>query len=287
MKRQNYQRERLLLYFFAKPLDFFAMKQKLSGAVRLFTKSRSRLGISRDVHTQHPNLAASDLGVGFGYLNLVFSDRFDFAADQHDASLKSFQYLKITSGTSVGSDYGSPLVVLMLSLWGSHVTVGYFRLVLAVAFIEVLELPAQIHSQMLAHAEAGLPHEACGLFATGSNGLGEAGGNSLGEAEVVRVEKFFAMTNAAASQQIYQLDGLEMIKVEAQAEDEGLSIIGVMHSHTHTTAYPSPTDVADAARFDPFGMMHFIIVSLKHPEPQLRSYRIIDGEVSEEEVELV
>lgn len=174
---------------------------------------------------------------------------------------------------------------------------------MAVAFIEVLELPAQIHSQMLAHAEAGLPHEACGLFAAGSNGLGEAGGsavgeagssglgeaggNSLGEAEVVRVEKFFAMTNAAASQQIYQLDGLEMIKVEAQAEDEGLSIIGVMHSHTHTTAYPSPTDVADAARFDPFGMMHFIIVSLKHPEPQLRSYRIIDGEVSEEEVEQV
>jgi proteasome lid subunit RPN8/RPN11 len=57
-----------------------------------------------------------------------------------------------------------------------------------------------------------------------------------------------------------------------------------MHSHTHTTAYPSPTDGRDAAAFDPFGAWHYIIVSLKDAVPVLRSYRLIEGEISEEPV---
>lgn len=165
----------------------------------------------------------------------------------------------------------------------------------------MLELPAQIYSEILAHARAGLPHEACGQFAGSrdsrqnssavAQNSGDGKGGGIDSAihvvdKAVRVEKFFPMTNAAASEKIYRLDGLEMLQVEDQAETEGLSIIGVMHSHTHTTAYPSPTDVADAARFDPFGTMHFIIVSLKHPEPQLRSYRIRSGKIFEEEVRL-
>jgi proteasome lid subunit RPN8/RPN11 len=59
------------------------------------------------------------------------------------------------------------------------------------------------------------------------------------------------------------------------------TLVGVMHSHTHTTAYPSPTDVADAGRFDPFGAWIFVIVSLKHPEAVLRAYRILDGLITE------
>ncbi len=54
-------------------------------------------------------------------------------------------------------------------------------------------------------------------------------------------------------------------------------MLGVMHSHTHTTNYPSPTDIGDAERFDPFGLWHFVIVSLKHPDPSLRSFRIQEG----------
>ena len=59
-------------------------------------------------------------------------------------------------------------------------------------------------------------------------------------------------------------------------------MLGVMHSHTHTSAYPSPTDVRDATAFDPFGAFHYVIVSLKHADPVLRSYRIVDGEITEE-----
>ncbi len=126
---------------------------------------------------------------------------------------------------------------------------------------------------MVGHAITGLPDEACGLFA------GAFGGD--------RVERFFPMRNAAESSQIYELDGHEMMMVEREADEAGLAVIGVMHSHTHTTNHPSPTDVADAARFDPFGAWRFVIVSLKHADPSLRSYRILDGEITEELVVIV
>ena len=138
------------------------------------------------------------------------------------------------------------------------------------AFEAMLEMSARTQQAMVAHAVAGLPHEACGLFA------GLPGSN--------RVERFFGMRNAAESREIYVLDGLEMMDTERTADTAGLIVMGVMHSHTHTTNYPSPTDIADAARFDPFGTWHFVIVSLRHPEPSLRSFRILDGQVTEEPV---
>jgi len=126
---------------------------------------------------------------------------------------------------------------------------------------------------MLAHAYDGLPNEACGLFAG-------AFGSS-------HVESFHPMTNAAESQQIYTLDDQEYLDVESRTDEGGQAILGVMHSHTHTTAYPSPTDVEDAARFDPFGTWFFVIVSLKHPEPALRAYTILDDAITEHLVDVV
>ena len=143
----------------------------------------------------------------------------------------------------------------------------------ALPLARVLEISSSVHAQMLGHAIAGLPNEACGLFA------GEFGGD--------RVERFFPMTNTASSSRIYQLDSAEIMSVERAADDRGLAVIGVMHSHTHTTNYPSPTDVADAARFDPFGVWRFIIVSLKHSDPSLRCYKILGDTITEEPVVLI
>ncbi len=126
---------------------------------------------------------------------------------------------------------------------------------------------------MIGHAVRGLPNEACGLI------VGMFGSD--------RVERFFPMRNAAESSRIYELDSHEMMAVEREVDEGGLAIIGVMHSHTHTINYPSPTDVADAARFDPFGSWQFVIVSLKDPDPSLRSYRILDGEITEQSVRVV
>lgn len=134
----------------------------------------------------------------------------------------------------------------------------------------MLTLTPAVRDEMVAHAIRGLPHEACGLFAA-----------PVGTTDV---EAFFPMVNAAESSQIYQLDGAEMMAVERQADDAGLQIVGVMHSHTHTTAYPSPTDVRDAAAFDPFGAWHYIIVSLKDAVPVLRSYTIAGEVITEETV---
>ena len=136
----------------------------------------------------------------------------------------------------------------------------------------VLGLSRDVYDEILAHAVAGLPNEACGLFAAAS--------------EAADVAAFYPMTNAAASDRIYEFDGAEHLAAENRAEDAGLTVVGVMHSHTRSTAYPSPTDVAQAGRFDPLGVWHYVIVSLKHPEPALRSYRIVAGVISEEEVRI-
>ena len=124
---------------------------------------------------------------------------------------------------------------------------------------------------MVAHALAGVPYEACGLFA----------GSVDDQAEGPSVDRFFPMRNAAESRKIYRLDGHEHLDVENTVDEAGAVLVGVMHSHTHTQAYPSPTDVADAARFDPLGTWVFVIVSLEHPEPGLRAFRILDGAITE------
>lgn len=134
----------------------------------------------------------------------------------------------------------------------------------------MLTITRAVHEAMLAHAVAGLPNEACGLFAA--------------DPATGRIERFFPMTNTAASSQIYRIDGRELLAVEAEADAAGLLVSGVMHSHTHTSAYPSPTDVADAEAFDPFGAWVFVIVSLKHPEPALRAFRILGPDITEEPV---
>lgn len=137
----------------------------------------------------------------------------------------------------------------------------------------VLTITAAVHDAMVAHALRGLPHEACGLLSA--------------DRGTTAAHTFHPMRNAAASSELYQLDGLEMMGVERSVDDAGTEIVAVMHSHTHTTAYPSPTDVRDAAAFDPFGAWHYVIVSLKDAIPVLRSYRIIDGVIAEEPLVVV
>lgn len=130
----------------------------------------------------------------------------------------------------------------------------------------MLTLPRSIYEDMLAHAIRGMPLEACGLF---------AGVDST-------VERFYPTDNEAASAKVYTVPGREFLRADRDAEDNGWELLGVMHSHTHTDAYPSPTDVAQA----PDPEWHYVIVSLRDDLPSLRSYRIVDGEITEEPVVL-
>ena len=121
---------------------------------------------------------------------------------------------------------------------------------------------------MVGHAHGGLPDEACGLLG--------------GDPENGEVTVFYPCRNAAESSRVYTVDPRDHLRADRDAEGRGLEIIGVMHSHTHTEAYPSPTDVAQA----PDPAWHYVIVSLKREEAVLRSYRIVDGRITEEGVTL-
>ncbi len=142
---------------------------------------------------------------------------------------------------------------------------------------ERLRISGDVHAAMVAHALAGVPYEACGLFA----------GSEDDQAEGPSVDRFFPMRNAAESRKIYRLDGHEHLDVENTVDKAGAVLVGVMHSHPHTQAYPSPTDVADAAHSDPFGIWVFVIVSLEHPDPELRAFRILEGAITEVPVDEV
>ena len=133
----------------------------------------------------------------------------------------------------------------------------------------VLRISRSAHLQMLGHAISGLPNEACGL-------MGGPWGQGL-------VEVFVPTRNADASAKTYSIGPDGFAAADAALGPRGLDVVGVMHSHTHTDPYPSPTDVAQA----PDPSWFYVIVSLKREAPEARCYRIVDGTVTEELIELV
>ena len=133
----------------------------------------------------------------------------------------------------------------------------------------MVDLALGAHAAMVAQAYDGLPDEACGLLA--------------GPQGAAAVTRFYPCRNVAASSRIYELDPGDHLRIDRAAEDAGLEIVGVMHSHTHTDAYPSPTDVAQA----PDPGWHYVIVSLRDAAPVVRSFRIEDESITEEPISLV
>jgi proteasome lid subunit RPN8/RPN11 len=89
--------------------------------------------------------------------------------------------------------------------------------------------------------------------------------------------------NADASARTYTVAPKDMLRAMRAADERGEEIMGVWHSHTHTDAYPSPTDVRQAV--DP--SWHYVIVSLKYDAPVARSYRIVDETITEEPITLL
>lgn len=120
--------------------------------------------------------------------------------------------------------------------------------------------------EMAEHGLREFPNEACGLLA-GRDG------------EPVR---FFAMRNLDASPASYRLDPKEQLQVFDLMDEEGLDLLGIFHTHTHSEAYPSETDRKLA--FYPEAL--YLVMSLSDRErPDLRAFRIVEGEVTEEELD--
>ncbi|WP_460777951.1 M67 family metallopeptidase [Nocardiopsis nanhaiensis] len=133
----------------------------------------------------------------------------------------------------------------------------------------MLRIDRSIYDQIVAHARRDHPDEACGVVA------GPEGSD--------RPERFIEMINAERSPTFYRFDSLEQLKVWREMDDRDEEPVVIYHSHTATEAYPSRTDISYAS--EPGA--HYVLVSTRETDSaEFRSYRIIDGEVTEEPVEV-
>lgn len=133
----------------------------------------------------------------------------------------------------------------------------------------MLRIDRSIHDQIVAHARRDHPDEACGVVA------GPEGSD--------RPERIIEMLNAARSPTFYEFDSTEYKKVYDELWDRDEEFVVIYHSHTATEAYPSRTDISYAQ----WPQAHYVLVSTREADTvEFRSYRIIDGEVTEEPVEV-
>jgi len=134
----------------------------------------------------------------------------------------------------------------------------------------MLTIERALVDRIVAHARADHPDEACGVIA------GPVGSD--------RPTRFVAMINAERSPTFYRFDSLEQLRVWREMDDRDEEPVVIYHSHTATEAYPSRTDISYAAEPN----AHYVLVSTRDAdEAEFRSYSIVDGEVTEEEVKIV
>ncbi len=136
----------------------------------------------------------------------------------------------------------------------------------------MVRIPQTFVDEMVAHALEDLPNECCGIL----GGPGD---------EVV---KSYRMTNVAASPFRFDMDPVEIMKVDTEAGDNGWGLVAVYHSHTRSEAYPSDTDIRLLGGFGEwYTDTRFIQVSLMDDDhPSVRIFRIEGGKVMEETLEV-
>jgi proteasome lid subunit RPN8/RPN11 len=136
----------------------------------------------------------------------------------------------------------------------------------------VLRLPEDLRAAMVTLALAEHPLEACGVLA--------------GDVGAEKPARFVPLRNAAQSEVFYEVGSADLLALYQDLDAREEVVIGVFHSHTRSPAYPSQTDVALAAE----PAAHYILVSTQGSQddppqpPNLRSFRIRQGMISEEEV---
>jgi [CysO sulfur-carrier protein]-S-L-cysteine hydrolase len=134
----------------------------------------------------------------------------------------------------------------------------------------VLSIDRAAYDAIIAHARRDHPDEACGVIA------GPAGSD--------RPVRIVPMLNAARSATFYEFDSHDLLRLYREMEANGEEPVVIYHSHTATEAYPSRTDISYAA--EPGA--HYVLVSTRAPgAPEFRSFRIVDGIVTEEPVRVL
>jgi [CysO sulfur-carrier protein]-S-L-cysteine hydrolase len=121
--------------------------------------------------------------------------------------------------------------------------------------------------ELIAHARAEAPNECVGVI-TVRDGV---------------AQRVITATNAAGSPLRYELDPRELLRIHEAIDDSGDDLGAIYHSHTRSDPIPSQTDINLA--FYPDAL--YLIVGLKSDEPDVRAWRIVDGQVSEARLEVV
>jgi proteasome lid subunit RPN8/RPN11 len=131
-----------------------------------------------------------------------------------------------------------------------------------------MRIAQSLIDEIVEHALADAPNECCGMIAA-----------RAGEAVAVHRAR-----NAAASPLRYEIDGMEQYQLQTAIEDAGNDLGAIYHSHTRSAPYPSQTDINLA--FYPESL--YVIVGVKDRDaPEVKAYRIEDGQVSEARLEVV
>jgi proteasome lid subunit RPN8/RPN11 len=129
-----------------------------------------------------------------------------------------------------------------------------------------VEISPEMVEDIVAHARAEAPNECCGMIAT-QNG---------------RAVRVYRATNSAASPLRYEIDGMEQYRIQMEIEERGWELGAIYHSHTRSRPYPSQTDINLATYPDSL----YVIVGLADGDPDVRAYRIVDGQVAEARLEV-
>ena len=139
----------------------------------------------------------------------------------------------------------------------------------------MLVIRADLVDEIVAHARRDHPDEACGVIA------GPEGSD--------RPERFIPMLNAARSPTFYEFDSGDLLRLYRDMDSRDEAPVVIYHSHTATEAHPSRTDISLASEPD----AHYVLVSTREPAVinhtghEFRSFRIVDGVATEEDVEVV
>jgi len=131
----------------------------------------------------------------------------------------------------------------------------------------MIRIPKPIYETIVEHARKEAPLECCGILA-GKNG---------------RVQKAFKLKNEEQSPDRYSISPQEQIKVFEEMEKDSLDMIAIYHSHTHTPAFPSETDVKLAF----YPEVSSVIISLMEEIPVIKAFRIRKDRIEPEEIEVI
>jgi proteasome lid subunit RPN8/RPN11 len=136
-----------------------------------------------------------------------------------------------------------------------------------------LTISAALANELLGHARADAPNEACGILA-----------GSLAEA---RATAYHPARNAEASPYVYNVHPDDLVRIVLGIDDAGQDLVAIFHSHTHTPAVPSPTDRRQAMYPDAIHILATLMDADATPMQALRAWRILDGEEIEVPLRIV